>query len=63
MKTLPRCTDRDGLLDILMSGVIAPGETTLFLDLLDREISANPRTGDIAKRPHYQQEKSHAVKW
>ncbi|MBB3975642.1 hypothetical protein GGQ64_000829 [Rhizobium azooxidifex] len=51
MKPVPRCTDRDGLLDILMSGAITPGDTTLFLDMLDREISKRPRNVDIVKRP------------
>ena len=51
MKPVPRCTDRDGLLDILMAGATAPGDTTLFLDMLDREISMRPRTADIVKRP------------
>lgn len=51
MKPVPRCTDRDGLLDILMAGATAPGETSLFLDMLDREIGLRPSATDIVRRP------------
>lgn len=37
MKPQPRCTDRDGLLDILMSPTTAFGEMGHFIDLLERE--------------------------
>lgn len=46
MRQQPRCTDRDGLLDILMSPTTASGDMGHFLDLLERETRADEWAGN-----------------